>query len=181
MMRKKSGDSFLMLKKITLHLLLLLSFTGFIRAEDISGFWQTIDKKTNKPTSVIAVYPYEGKFYGRIIASFNKEGVMDDTIYKPVGKAPGIEGHPYYCGLDIVFDVAQKDARHYKGYIVDPKEGKTYRAELWKKEGNLILRGKVFVFGRNETWPPFPDKNFTDEFKKPDLATFIPKIPKTLD
>lgn len=170
-----------MLRKIILQVFFFLSCIGFVKAGEISGFWQTMNKKTNKPSSVIAVYTYEGKVYGRIIATFNSEGVMDDTIYKPKDKAPGIQGHPYYSGLDIVFDMVPKKGKLYKGYVVDPKEGKIYRAELWEKEGNLILRGKVFVFGRNETWPPFPEKNFNDEFKKPDLRTFIPKIPETVD
>ena len=144
-------------------------------ADDIVGFWETIDKRTKKPNSVIAVYPYQGKFYGRIIATYNKQGVMDDTIYHPKDRAPGIVGTPYYSGIDILWDVSSQENDEYKGHIIDPKEGKIYKAELWREGENLILRGEVFIFGRNELWPPFPESNFTEEFKKPDLSTFVPK------
>lgn len=161
--------------KLGLFLLLFLSST--IKAEDLTGFWQVVDKKTSKPRSVIAVYPYKGNYYGRIIATYNQQGVMDDTIYHPKDKAPGVEGKPYYSGLDIVWTTSFDDDR-YKGQVIDPKEGKVYKAELWKEGGNLILRGEVFIFGRNEVWPPFPESNFNKNFKKPDLSTFVPKIPK---
>ena len=179
-MRKNQPNRVPMLKKIIASLLLILSFSSTAKADNISGFWETISKKTNKPNSVIAVYPYEGKYYGRIIATYNEEGVMDDTMYKPKDRAPGIEGNPYYSGLDIVFDAVPASRGQYKGFVADPTKGKIYKAELWRKGDNLILRGKVFVFGRNETWPPFPEENFNDDFKKPDLATFVPVIPKVI-
>jgi uncharacterized protein (DUF2147 family) len=164
--------------RLCVFLLFLCSFGSALAAEDITGFWTTINKRTGKPNSVIAVYPHEGKYYGRIIATYNEQGVMDDTMYKPKDRAPGIQGNPYYSGLDIVW-VSPWHRDKYKGYVVDPMKGKTYTAKLWKENGNLILRGEVFIFGRNEVWPPFPEKDFNDTFKKPDLTTFVPVIPKT--
>ena len=161
--------------------LLLTCFCGNLSADqDITGFWCTIDKKTKKTSSVIAVYPYEGKYYGRIIATCNKEGIVEETMYHPESRAPGIQGDPYYCGLDIVWD-ARPDSNHekYKGHIVDPREGKTYNAKLWRDGKNLILRGELFIFGKNITWPPFNEENFTADFKKPDISTFVPNIPHT--
>lgn len=147
-------------------------------AEEITGFWQTTNEKTHKPNSVIAVYNYKGRYFGRIIATYNKEGVMDDTIYNPKERAPGIVGKPYYCGLDIVCDVARTGDNSFKGYVIDPKGGKIYRASLWRENENLILRGKMFVFGENRTWLPFPEKDFNSTFKKPDLSSFVPVIPR---
>jgi len=137
-----------------------------------------MDKKSKRPSSVIAVYPYEGKYYGRIVATYNEDGVIEDTIYNPKKRAPGVVGDPYYCGLDIVFDAKpnSKDDR-YKGYVVDPRKGKVYDAQIWRKGPNLILRGELFIFGKNITWPPFPEQNFTADFKKPDVSTFVPNVP----
>ena len=146
-------------------------------ADDLTGFWQTMDKQTKQPTSVIAIYPYKGKYYGRIIATFNK-GVLQETVDHPQSRAPGMEGNPYYCGLDIVWVVEPQGKGKYKGYVVDPENGKVYNAKLWREKGNLILRGEVFVFGRNEVWPPFPDQKFNANFKKPDLTKFVPQIHK---
>lgn len=72
-----------------------------------------------------------------------------------------------------------KNGKH-KGYVVDPEKGKTYTAKLWKQGENLILRGEVLIFGRNVTWPPFPETSFTENFIKPDLSTFVPIIPQTV-
>lgn len=111
-----------MRKIYILNLLLTLLFCSKITAEDITGFWETIDKETNQPSSVIAIYSYQGNYYGRIIATYNEEGVMDDTIYHPKSKAPGLDGNPYYCGLDIVWRAVPADEGKYKGYVVEDRK-----------------------------------------------------------
>lgn len=169
-----------MLNKISFLILPLLLFFSEINANDLTGFWMTLQEKTKQPSSVIAIYSYEGQYYGRIIATYNADGIMDDTIYNPKDKAPGILGNPYYSGLDIVWTTREGKNNKYKGYVVDPTKGKTYSAQLWKKRENIILRGELFIFGKNVTWPPFPETSFTKDFPKPDLSTFIPTIPKTV-
>lgn len=159
----------------TLFTLLLFCSTAFAR--DVVGFWHTMDKKTGKPSSIVATYAYQGKVYGRIIASYNDKGEIDDSIYAPKGRAVGIAGHPYYCGLDFVFDALYEGAGRFTGYVIDPRDGNTYNAELWRDGADLILRGELFMFGRNEVWPPCPDSQFNDKFQKPDLSTFVPVIP----
>ncbi len=160
-------------------LFLLLASSVFAR--DLTGFWQTIDEDTKKPSSIVAVYPYNGQYYGRIIASFNDKGEIDDSIYAPVGKAPGVEGHPYYSGLDFVWQATYQGGGRFAGYVMDPRDGNVYNAEMWIKGSNLILRGEMFLFGRNQVWPPFPDSGFNDKFKKPDLSTFVPVIPQSVN
>ncbi len=158
-------------------ILFFILFFSIANAAEITGFWQTMNKTTHKPSSVIAIYEYEGKYYGRIVATYNKEGVMDDTMYKPLDRAPGIKGNPYYSGLDIVINVTAQGDK-YKGKVIDPKGGNVYRAELWREGKNLILYGKLFVFGRKEVWRPFPESDFNESFKKPDLSKFTPSIPQ---
>ncbi|MES2200551.1 MAG: DUF2147 domain-containing protein [Chlamydiota bacterium] len=167
-----------MLKTITSFIVFSLLFLSNAKANDITGFWMTLNKKTKKPSSVIAIYPYEGQYYGRIIATCNAEGVINDSIYDPQDRAPGIAGTPYYSGLDIVWTTDVNKTGRYKGYVADPTQGKIYSAKLWKSGENVILRGEVLIFGKNVTWPPFPDTHFTEAFPKPDLSKFIPTIPK---
>lgn len=159
----------------------ILLFCSVLTAQNITGFWRTIDDKTNKPNSVVAVYPYEGKYYVRIIGSFNEQGEIDDSIYNPQGRAPGIVGHPYYSGLDFVWDAVYQGGGRFAGYVIDPRNGNIYNAQLRKKGDNLILRGELLIFGRNQEWPPFPEDRFNDKFKKPDISTFVPVIPKSVD
>lgn len=161
-----------------IYLLLFLLSSLQVYGEDLTGFWITTDRDTKKPTGIVAVYPYQGKYYGRIIGSYNSQGVIDDTIYKPKDRAPGISGNPYYSGLDFVWNAKPTSQGKYEGYVVDPRKGQVYNAELWKEKNHLVLRGKVLIFGRNEYWKPFPDSGFTEDFKKPDLAKFVPQIPQ---
>ncbi len=139
-------------------------------ASTIYGFWQTVDKKTHLPTSVIAVYPYQGKIYGKIIASCNKKGAIEETIYAPKSRAKGVSGKPYYCGLDIIALSPQKGGEPAQGHVVDPRNGNVYDAKVWVEKGKLVLRGELLMFGRNELLYPFNDQNF----KKPDLYSLVP-------
>lgn len=164
------------MKKICL-LLAVLFASNLIANDQITGFWQTIDKQTRRPSSVIAIYQYQGKYYARIIGTFNAEGEIDDSIYAPKSRAPGLAGNPYYCGLDFVWVGRPNIQGKCSGRLVDPRDGKMYDARIWRENQNVILRGELFMFGRNEVWPPFPEANFTVKFKKPDLATFVPSIP----
>jgi uncharacterized protein (DUF2147 family) len=165
------------MKKIAALALLLLGWVFPLIADDITGFWQTINKETKLPNSVIAVYAYQGKYYGRIVATYNEKGEIAETMDHPVSRAPGVVGEPYYCGLDIVLDAEPEGNGTYKGRVIDPRAGKSYRAELWRRNQDLVLRGEMFIFGKNVTWPPFPEEDFNSKFKKPDVSKFVPKVP----
>ncbi len=160
-------------------LFICLFFTKALFASDPTGFWQTLDKKTKRPSSVIAVYPYQGKYYGRIIATYEDDGTLKDTIDSPKSRAPGIIGNPFYCGLDIVWGAKPgQDSDKFRGHVFDPRKGRIYNAVIWRSGENLILRGEVLVFGKNMTWPPFPESGFNATFKKPDISTFVPHLPQ---
>ncbi|MBS0615888.1 MAG: DUF2147 domain-containing protein [Verrucomicrobia bacterium] len=158
---------------------LLWAFSICFADDSIAGFWKTIDPDTKKPQSVVAVYEYKGKYYGRIIGTYNKSGQVDETMYAPKDRAPGIVGNPYYCGLDIIWNLRLRDNDRFRGKICNPQAGKVYDAELWVEDGNLIVRGMVWMFGANRTWLPFTDKEFSSHFKKPDVKKFVPVIPET--
>jgi uncharacterized protein (DUF2147 family) len=152
----------------------LLSF--FLLADNIVGFWKSYDEKTNKPQLVVAVYPYQGMFYGKIIGIYDAKGQIAETLDHPKGRAKGLEGHPFYCGLDFVYNL-KRSGSSFKGKIVDPEKGNVYNAEVWRKNQDLIVRGKLLFFGRNLTWYPFKDEEFNKTFPKPDTTLFKPKIP----
>lgn len=156
----------------------LFLFSTCVASEDISGFWKTVNEKTHRAESIVAVYEYQGKYYGRIILTFNEQGQVQDTIYKASVRAPGVIGNPYYAGLDIIWDLKPHGKRFTDGEILDPEHGKVYGAELWTQGDNLIVRGKLLIFGRNQTWPKALDSDFPSDFVKPDLAALIPVKPR---
>lgn len=162
-------------------ILIMLAICSPLAAQDIVGFWKSVDEHTSKPQSIVAIYDYQGKYFGRIIATYNESGTVQDSIYSPKERAPGIIGKPYYAGLDIIYDVQKEGERYKDGKIVDPQEGKVYNTELWLQDGNLIVRGEVLIFGRNQTWPPALDSDFPAGFQKPDLTKLVPQIPQVAD
>ncbi len=147
---------------------------------DIAGFWKSIDDETHKPQSIIAVYEYQGKYYGRIILTYDDNGHVQDTIYDAKERAPGVVGNPPYAGLDIIWNLKPKGTHFTDGEILDPEHGKKYGAELWVDGGNLIVRGKLFFFGRNQTWLAASESDFPPGFNKPDLAALVPTIPRVI-
>jgi uncharacterized protein (DUF2147 family) len=159
-----------------LFLFVLLSCALFA-AEDISGFWKKLDDN-GKPQCVFGFYEYESAYYGRLIGSYDENGKMTDTIYNPVGRAEGVVGNPFMCGLDILYSLYDQGSR-FAGTIIDPENGKSYNCEVWHEGEKVIVRGKVMMFGRNlPPWYPAEKSDFPKGFKLPDMKKFVPEIPQ---
>jgi len=155
-------------------LCLFVACAGFA-ADDIRGFWKVISEE-GKTQCIIAIYDYDGLCYGRIIGSFDETGKkMIDTIERPVKRASGIASKPYYSGLDIIWDLIDSGSK-FKGKIMDPQKGDVYNAELWVDGTALVVRGKLFFFGRSQTWLPASKSDFPTDFKQPDVSTFVPAV-----
>ena len=158
---------------------IFVSFNSLI-AGDIDGFWKNVNEKTGRPGIIVSIYEYEGKRYGRILGSYDSDGAIDDTIYAASSRARGVKGNPFYSGLDFIWNLSKKGAR-YKGKIMDPRKGKTYDVELWTQNGQLVVRGEILFFGRNEYWNPAKESDFSATFQKPDVNTFVPVIPEAIE
>lgn len=142
--------------------LLFLMMAGIAKADDsITGFWTTIDDETNTPKSVVHIYEYQGKYYGRVVELFQNKNA--------VAKLPD---SPKIKGLDVIWDLEQKGKKYKDGEILDPKKGKVYDCEIWREGDKLIVRGKIAFFGRNQTWEP------NTEFKSDSDEPIIPQKPK---
>lgn len=156
----------------------LITFCSSLIAQDIVGLWKSYDEKTGKPQVIIAVYEYKQKYYGRVIGSFNKEGVIEDSINHPISRTNRLVGDPYYSGLDIIWNLQKKGSKYAGGEILDPKRGKVYNVEMWRRDDNLIVRGKLMFFGKNLTWYPAQASDFPQGFVKPNLTDLVPSIPE---
>lgn len=168
-----------MKKTLMLCLFYLLAISPTLFAQDIVGFWKTIDDETGKPESIVGIYEYQGKYFGRIVATYDDNGNIEATMDRPKGRAPGVIGNPYYAGLDIIWNLENDGKRYTDGKILDPEHGRVYGAELWvNNNGDLVVRGKLLFFGRNQTWPAAQDSDFPPDFRKPDLTAFVPSIPR---
>jgi uncharacterized protein (DUF2147 family) len=158
-------------------LVLIAFFIGSLGADEIIGFWKSINDETGKAQCIVGIYEYDGKFYGRIIGTFDDDQKLNETIYAPKERAPGVIGNPFYCGLDIIWDLVDNGIS-YKGKILDPQKGNVYNSEVWLEKGKLIVRGKLLFLGRNQQWVPAANTDFPQGFKKPNLGALVPVIPQ---
>lgn len=149
------------MKKILFLAMMFMPFMAFA-SDGVEGYWTTIDDETNTAKSVVQVYEYQGKIYGRVVELFqNKEAVA---------KLPD---EPKIKGLDVIWDMEKKKDKYTGGKILDPKTGKVYACDLWRDGDKLIVRGKIAFLGRNQTWEPNttfkPETNEKPVPKKPRL------------
>jgi uncharacterized protein (DUF2147 family) len=146
--------------KILTTILMFALSAVFACANNVIGFWTTIDDETKEAKSVVQIYEYDGKIYGRVV-----------DVLKNKDATAKIPGSPKVIGLDIIWDL-EKDGNEYNGgKILDPQKGKVYGCAIWRDGENLIVRGKIAFFGRNQTW--LPNKTF-----KGDGKPLTPKKPK---
>ena len=157
-------------------LLFFLFFHSAFAGDNISGFWKSL-KESGEPQCIFGIYEHEGIYYGRIIGTYDDNGQMSDTIYKPKGRAAGVAGNPHTCGLDIIYGLEDGGSRFF-GKIIDPTNGKVYNCELWLQGSTLIVRGKLFIFGKNISWYKATKDDFPKGFKLPDLKSFVPAVPQ---
>jgi hypothetical protein len=149
-------------------------------ASCIEGYWAKLNDNQT-PRTIFAIYYYKGIYYGRIIATFNKEGVLHETIStKDKDKALGVIDCPPIIGLDLIWGLEKTDTKCINGKILDPVEGNTYKAEAWiDKNGDLIFRGKFLLFWKDMTWKRV-SKELLEHYKieYTDLNNIIPSLPK---
>ena len=113
--------------------------------DDVVGYWTTIDDETNTAKSVVQIYEYQGKIYGRVVELLQNKNAT--------AKLPG---NPPIKGLDVIWDMEKDGDKYTDGEILDPKTGKVYACDLWREGEKLIVRGKIAFLGRNQTWEPNP-------------------------
>ena len=115
-----------------------------------TGLWKTIDDETQQEKSFVRISEAGGVLSGKVerIVDPSKQDSMcdkctDDRKDKPV------------LGMVILRDLKKGDDGHWEGgSIVDPNNGKVYRArvrviEVGKK---LEVRGYIGPFFRNQIW-----------------------------
>ncbi len=149
------------MKKILMICLFLL-VSNIARAGDsVIGYWTTIDDETKTAKSIVQIYEYQGKIFGRVVELLkNKEATAK------------IKGNPKIKGMDIIWDLELKGSKYTGGEILDPTKGKVYGCEIWREGNNLIVRGKIAFLGRNQTW--IKNTDFTPENS---IENLIPQKP----
>ncbi|HXJ80377.1 MAG TPA: DUF2147 domain-containing protein [Candidatus Methylomirabilis sp.] len=122
-----------------------------LAADSPVGTWKTVDDKTGKVESTVEVYEQGGKIFAKITGLTEPNNPQGQP--KTCTKCDGADKDKPIIGLVIVKNLAPGSDSHYKGgTILDPKDGKVYKAEIWVEDGKLKVRGYLGVFYKTQTW-----------------------------
>lgn len=144
------------MKKLLLTAAMSLCALAAQATANVTGYWTTIDDETKEAKSVVQIYEYQGKIYGRVV-----------ELLKNPGAKARIKGSPAIKGLTIIWDLEKDGDTYSGGEILDPQKGKVYGCEIWREGKKLIVRGKIAFLGRNQTWLPNTTFKGTDEKPTP--------------
>lgn len=135
----------------TVFALMILPVLSF--AASPAGLWKTIDDKTGKEKSIVKISESGGVISGSI------EKLLDPNVKKDAvcGECPDDRKGKPIAGLNIMRGLRQSsdDADVWEGgNILDPKNGKVYKARIKVIEGGkkLELRGYLGPFYRTQVW-----------------------------
>ena len=116
------------------------------------GVWRNVDDKTGEVKAEISIAETNGALLGRIEKALGKDAkpgatcdeCSDDRKGKPV------------VGLDIIRGGKKAEGKDVweGGKILDPENGKEYRASFTPVDGGrkLEVRGYLGPFWRTQTW-----------------------------
>jgi uncharacterized protein (DUF2147 family) len=139
-----------MFRPLTL-VLLLFSFSAFAQRTSPVGKWKTVDDATGKVKSVVEIFEEGGKLHGRVLELFDPpepnpkcdKCAEDDPRHgKPV------------VGLQVIRNLVKDGKEWVNGDVLDPENGKVYKAKLWVENGKLQVRGYIAFLYRTQTWLP---------------------------
>jgi len=137
--------------KVLFGALALFSASAMAQMSPV-GLWRNVDDKTGEVKAEIRIVDNGGALSGRIEKSLKKEGKADATCEecsddrkdKPIAGLEIIRGGKKVEGKDV----------WEGGKILDPENGKEYRARFSPVDGGkkLDVRGYIGPFWRTQTW-----------------------------
>ena len=136
-----------------LFCLLLLATSAAFSADMTSaaGDWITIDDTTGKPASVMRITQVGNELRGSVLK------IMDPAMQNAIcDKCNGANKNKPIIGLTVMWGLKKVRNGWAGGTIMDPDNGKSYRAKmaLVADGKKLSVRGFIgfSLFGRSQTW-----------------------------
>jgi uncharacterized protein (DUF2147 family) len=132
--------------------LLSFIFFGLSAQKTCVGKWITIDDETGKKKSIVQLYKYESKLYGKITYLYPRAGREENP---KCTKCSGDRKNKPLVGLQIVRGCTWNGSEWEGGTIVDPENGKVYDVKFWLDSDNsnlLNVRGYIGIFFRTQQW-----------------------------
>lgn len=137
----------------TVFALVALSLGSNARAQASPvGLWNTISDKDGRPTAVVEIREINGELTGVVRELL----VAADPADSVCGKCSGERKGQRIVGMEIVRHMHPDGDQWSGGEILDPENGKTYRATMRLTDDGktLVVRGYIGLplFGRSQTW-----------------------------
>ncbi len=134
-------------------LTLCLAAVADAQVDSPVGLWKTIDDKTGKERSLVRIAENNSTFEGTVEKIFEQPGDDPNHLCK---KCEGVRKDKPIIGMTFLWGLKKDGDQYGGGEILDPKNGKIYRAKMRLTEGGrkLEVRGYVGLswFGRSQTW-----------------------------
>jgi uncharacterized protein (DUF2147 family) len=118
-----------------------------------TGLWSTISDTDGRPTAVVEIRQDHGEYVG-VVRGFLVAAEPEDSV---CGKCSGERKGKPIIGMEILRHMRPDgDDAWSGGEILDPENGRTYRAKMKLTNGGktLVVRGYIgfSLFGRSQTW-----------------------------
>jgi uncharacterized protein (DUF2147 family) len=120
-------------------------------AQDVVGKWKTIDDETGEPRSIVEIFEKNGKVYGKVVKLIRNPTEDPDPVCKDCDEDDD-RYNKKVIGMEIIRDMTKADSEWEGGTILDPKNGKVYKCNLWVDGEELKVRGYWGPFYRTQTW-----------------------------
>jgi uncharacterized protein (DUF2147 family) len=133
--------------------LIILSATAHAAEVSPIGLWKTIDDKTGQPRGLVRIREVNGQYEGKVEKTFPKPG--EETNPK-CEKCDGLRRNQPVIGMTILWGLTKQGDEYQGGEILDPEDGKVYRARMRFLDGGKKLDVRGFIgfslFGRSQIW-----------------------------
>jgi uncharacterized protein (DUF2147 family) len=145
-------DKFL---SLLLSILILIFYAGPLGAAELSpaGLWRTIDEHSGQAKGLVRIREVNGQYEGKIEKIFPVPG--DDPAPK-CEKCEGARHNQPVLGMTFLWGLKKQGEEYQGGEVLDPENGKTYRAKMKLVDGGRKLEVRGFIglslFGRSQVW-----------------------------
>jgi len=140
------------LMKISVVLLLLAGLSGHVHGQEaVTGKWKTIDDNSKEARSIVELVEREGQIFGKIIRLFPRPTEDPDPICNKC-EPTDPRFQKKVIGMEIIRGLRKDGQEFAGGDILDPENGKVYRARVWVEGKELKVRGYWGPFYRTQSW-----------------------------
>ena len=117
------------------------------------GLWRTIDESTGKARGMVRIIEVSGQYQGRLEKTFPQPGEDPDP---KCDRCSGSRRNQPVIGMTILWGMTKQGEEYQGGEVLDPENGKIYRAKMKLEDGGKTLHVRGFIgislLGRTQVW-----------------------------